>query len=83
MIVRFDDAPSHAHYSVDSGLNQRFHRLWPTNETFITEIERTLINVGMAGQTPGGVRYFARLHGEKDPPTVRAYILPFVSSRSV
>ena len=54
-----------------AGLNQRLHRLWPTNETFTGEIERSLINVGMAGQTPGGVRYFARLHGVKDPPTVR------------
>ncbi len=36
------------------------------------EMERALINVGLAGQAGArGVRYFARLHGEKDAPTVK------------
>ena len=59
--------------SMFTGLNQRMHRLWPSNESFTGEIERSLINIGMAGQTPGGVRYFARLHGVKDPPTVSGH----------
>jgi hypothetical protein len=29
-------------------LNQRFHRLWPTNESFVAEIERSILNVGLA-----------------------------------
>jgi hypothetical protein len=50
-------------------LNKRFHRLFPLVEVYVGEIERTLINVGMAGQSTEGVRYFARLHGTKDPTT--------------
>ena len=52
-------------------LNHRLHRLYPDSEVYIGEIEQTLINVALAGQGPGGVgvRYFARLHGEKDPTT--------------
>jgi len=49
-------------------LNQRLHRLAPGNETYVAEIESVLINVALAGQGANGtgVRYFARLHGEKD-----------------
>ena len=50
-------------------LNKRFHRLFPLEEAYVLEMERSIINVGMAGQSPVGVRYFARLHGEKDPTT--------------
>ena len=50
-------------------LNKRFHRLFPLEEAYVWEMERSLINVGMAGQSPAGVRYFARLHGVKDPAT--------------
>ena len=53
-------------------LNRRFHRLFPLTEAYVAEIERSLINVGMAGQAPSGVRYFARLHGVKDPLTSTA-----------
>jgi hypothetical protein len=53
-------------------LNRRFHRLFPLEEVYVSEIERSLINVGMAGQSPLGVRYFARLHGVKDPLTSKA-----------
>jgi hypothetical protein len=51
-------------------LSQRLHRLFPAEEAYVGEIERSLINVGLAGQAGArGVRYFARLHGTKDPPT--------------
>jgi hypothetical protein len=50
-------------------LNKRFHRLFPLEEVYVAEIERSLINVGMAGQSETGIRYFARLHGVKDPLT--------------
>jgi hypothetical protein len=55
-------------------LNQRLHRLDPANETYVAEIESALINVALAGQGPNGtgVRYFARLHGEKEEPTAKA-----------
>jgi hypothetical protein len=53
-------------------LNQRLHRLFPAEEAYVGEMERALINVGLAGQAGArGVRYFARLHGEKDAPTVK------------
>jgi hypothetical protein len=50
-------------------LNQRLHRLNPANESYVAQIETALINVALAGQGANGtgVRYFARLHGEKDP----------------
>ena len=43
-------------------LNQRFHRLYPENETFVLEMERSILNVGLAalgfpgsgGQGPAG-----------------------------
>ncbi len=54
-------------------LNQRLHRLFPDQEVYYEEIERTLYNVALAGQGVGGagVRYFARLHGHKEPPTAK------------
>jgi hypothetical protein len=49
--------------------NQRFHRLFPEEEVYVAEIERSILNVGLAaqgqagsgGQGPNGVgiRYFA------------------------
>ena len=55
--------------------NQRFHRLFPDNETFVLEMERSIFNVGLAalgwpgsgGQGPNGtgIRYFANLHKQK------------------
>lgn len=48
--------------------NQRFHRLFPDNETFVFEMERSIVNVGLSalgypgsgGQGPNGtgIRYF-------------------------
>jgi hypothetical protein len=51
-------------------LNQRLHRLDPDNETFVWEMERSIINVGLAGQgaAGAGVRYFAILHKAKAGP---------------
>jgi hypothetical protein len=50
-------------------LNQRFHRLEPDNETYVAEMERSIYNVGLAAQVASGsaIRYFARLHGYKQP----------------
>jgi hypothetical protein len=63
-------------------LNQRFHRLFPTNETFVLEIERSILNVGLAalgdigsgGQGPNGtgIRYFANQHKHKQIPAMHA-----------
>ena len=51
-------------------LNQRLHRLYPDTEVYMHEVELALYNVALAGQASGGggTRYFARLHGHKDPP---------------
>ncbi len=63
-------------------LNQRFHLLWPDNETFVAEIERSILNVGLAalgdvgsgGEGPGGtgIRYFANQHRVKQYPSMHA-----------
>lgn len=63
-------------------LNQRYHRLYPNNETFVGEMERSILNVGVAalgqvgsgGEGPGGrgIRYFANQHKVKQTPTMRA-----------
>eukprot|EP00045_Choanoeca_perplexa_P013179 m.147592 g.147592 ORF g.147592 m.147592 type:complete len:838 (+) comp16266_c0_seq1:111-2624(+) len=52
-------------------LNQRFHRIDPTNESYYTEIEREIYNVGVANQEPhgNGIRYFTLLHRNKQDPT--------------
>lgn len=54
-------------------LNQRFHRLFPLDEVYVSEMEAPLINVGIAGQGRNGtgVRYFAVLHGHKETPTMK------------
>ena len=65
-----------------SFLNQRFHYLDPLNETYVAEIERSIINVGIAalglpgsgGQGPNGtgIRYFANNHKQKQNPSMHA-----------
>lgn len=65
-----------------SHFNQRFHRLFPDNETFVAEIERSILNVGVAafgfpgsgGQGPNGtgIRYFANQHKQKQNPSMHA-----------
>ena len=62
--------------------NQRFHRLDPNNETYVWEIERSILNVGLAalgregsgGEGPGGrgIRYFANQHKQKQFPSMHA-----------
>lgn len=62
--------------------NQRFHRLFPDNETYVMEMERSIINVGIAalgivgsgGQGPNGtgIRYFANQHKQKQYPSMHA-----------
>jgi DUF1680 family protein len=47
-------------------LNQRFHLLDPDEETYITEVEKSIYNVGIANQFDGkGFFYHARLVGKK------------------
>jgi len=47
-------------------LNQRFHLLDPDEETYVTEIEKSIYNVGIANQFDDkGLFYHARLVGKK------------------
>ena len=46
-------------------LNQRLHRLYPMEENYVSEIERTLYNIAIANQDEDeGIRYFAWMQGE-------------------
>ena len=48
-------------------LNQRFHRLFPEEESYINEMEATIYNIGIANQDSGdGIRYFAFLDKKKE-----------------
>ena len=47
-------------------LNQRFHLLYPTEEKYVSEIEKSIYNVAIANQYgPEGIRYFAKLVDRK------------------
>lgn len=47
-------------------LNQRFHLLYPTEEKYVNEIEKSIYNVAIANQYgPEGIRYFAKLVDRK------------------
>jgi DUF1680 family protein len=47
-------------------LNQRFHLMFPEEEKFVSEIEKSIYNVGMANQIGNhGIIYHARLVGQK------------------
>ena len=47
-------------------LNQRFHLLYPTEEKYVSEIEKSIYNVAIANQYgPEGIRYFAKLIDRK------------------
>ena len=49
-------------------LNQRLHRLFPDEEAYAAEIEKSLYNIAIANQDNGdGIRYFAYLEGKKQP----------------
>jgi hypothetical protein len=47
--------------------NQRFHQLFPMQEKYMNEIEKTIYNVGLANQENGktGIRYHTILEGNK------------------
>lgn len=52
-------------------LNQRFHLLDPDEEAYVTEIEKSIYNVGIANQYAGkGLFYHARLVGKKGDRSV-------------
>jgi DUF1680 family protein len=47
-------------------LNQRFHLLYPEQEKYVNEIEKSIYNVAIANQYgPEGIRYFAKLVDRK------------------
>jgi DUF1680 family protein len=53
-------------------LNQRFHLLYPEEEKYVSEIEKSIYNVAIANQYgPQGIRYFAKLvdwkYGDHSP----------------
>jgi hypothetical protein len=48
-------------------LSQRFHLLYPDQEKYVAEIEKSIYNVGLANQDGSkGIRYHANLVGHKD-----------------
>ena len=50
--------------------NQRLHQLYPTEEKYVAEIEKSLYNVLLANQDGSkGVRYHAACEGIKEPST--------------
>jgi DUF1680 family protein len=51
-------------------LSQRLHLLFPEEEKYVNEIEKSIYNVAIANQRGGkGIRYTARLVGHKDSPS--------------
>jgi len=49
--------------------NQRFHQLYPTEEKYVNEIEKSIYNVCLPNQAGGkGIRYHARMEGTLDKP---------------
>ncbi|MDR1594517.1 MAG: glycoside hydrolase family 127 protein [Prevotellaceae bacterium] len=49
--------------------NQRFHRLFPNEEKYVAEIEKSIYNVILANQTEKGyIRYHANMQGKKENP---------------
>jgi DUF1680 family protein len=49
--------------------NQRFHRLFPDEEKYVSEIEKSIYNVCLANQMPDGkIRYHAVMQGKKEAP---------------
>ena len=59
-------------------LSQRLHLLFPEEEKYVNEIEKSIYNVGIANQVGGkGIRYTARLVGHKDhqPAALHEHLL--------
>ncbi|MDR3234348.1 MAG: glycoside hydrolase family 127 protein [Planctomycetaceae bacterium] len=51
--------------------NQRFHRLFPAEEKYVTEIEKSVYNIILANQTDSGnIRYHSRMEGKKETPGI-------------
>jgi hypothetical protein len=52
-------------------INQRLHRLYPENETFVLEMEREVYNEGLGhqGKNGEGIRYFSNMDGVKEDAT--------------
>jgi DUF1680 family protein len=49
--------------------NQRFHQLFPSEEKYIAEIEKSIYNIILANQTEkGNIRYHAKMQGKKENP---------------
>ena len=49
--------------------NQRFHQLYPDQEKYVSEIEKSIYNVCLANQmTNGSIRYHALMQGKKEAP---------------
>lgn len=52
--------------------NQRFHLLYPDQEKYVNEIEKSIYNVGLANQDGSkGIRYHANLVGKKEIGTAK------------
>ncbi len=50
--------------------NQRLHQLFPAEEKYVAEIEKSIYNVALADQAEGrGIRYHTHLEGQKEAPT--------------
>jgi len=53
-------------------LNQRFQLLYPNEEKYASEIEKSIYNVALPNQGgTKGIRYFAKLNGHKDEITAK------------
>lgn len=49
--------------------NQRLHRLYPDDEKYVAEIEKTIYNIALASQAANGdIRYHASIQARKDVP---------------
>jgi DUF1680 family protein len=49
--------------------NQRFHLLFPDEEKYVAEIEKSIYNIILANQTEkGNIRYHAKMQGKKENP---------------
>ena len=71
-------------------LNQRFHLLYPEEEKYVNEIEKSIYNVAIANQYgPEGIRYFAKLVDRKygdhvtKLPSLHEYMLRRAGYKSV
>lgn len=66
--------PLYGHFGETCGsafwmfLNHRLHLLWPEDERYVSEIEKSIYNVILANQGGSfGIRYYSNLLGRKAP----------------